>query len=108
MRKPVPGTGSQTHPAEPTTGGENLPACFLCKTGRFRCRRLPDSVIILAASGIIGRIRDDCVPFDPGERNELTESGDPVRNIGIKMVYRVARDVEYQSVMGLNVLTIRI
>ena len=29
-------------------------------------------------------------------------------HIGIKMVYKSARNVEYQSVLGMNVLTIRI
>ena len=33
---------------------------------------------------------------------------DPVKNIGIRMVYAIAERVEYQSIMGLNVLTIRI
>ncbi|MBQ9008487.1 MAG: ATP-binding protein [Clostridia bacterium] len=54
------------------------------------------------------RIRDDCVPFNPKERNELTNGPDRFRNMGIKMVYKAARDVKYQSVLGMNVLTIRI
>ena len=57
---------------------------------------------------VILRIRDDCVPFDPGERQKMAESGDPVKNIGIRMVFKMAKDVEYQNILGLNVLTIRI
>ncbi len=60
------------------------------------------------ADEMILRIRDDCVPFDPKERNELTSPADKVKNMGIRMVYKAAKDVEYQSVLGLNVLTIRI
>ena len=60
------------------------------------------------ADEMILRIRDDCVPFDPKERNDLTSPADKVKNMGIRMVYKAAKDVEYQSVLGLNVLTIRI
>ena len=57
---------------------------------------------------VILRIRDDCVPFDPAERLRISDPGDPVKNIGIRMVFKTARDVRYQNMFGLNVLTIRI
>ena len=57
---------------------------------------------------MILRIKDDCVPFDPGERQKLAEDNDVTKNIGIRMVFRIARDVQYQNILGLNVLTIRI
>ena len=57
---------------------------------------------------VILRIKDDCVPFDPGERRAMAENGDVTKNIGIRMVFRIARDVQYQNILGLNVLTIRI
>ena len=57
---------------------------------------------------IILRIKDDCVPFDPLERAKLFDPEDITRNIGIRMVSRIARDVSYQNILGLNVLTIRI
>ena len=57
---------------------------------------------------VILRIKDDCVPFDPAERRQLADSGDPAKNIGIRLVFRIARDVQYQNILGLNVLTIRI
>ena len=53
-------------------------------------------------------IKDDCVPFDPGERQQLAEGEDITKNIGIRMVFRIARDVKYQNILGMNVLTIRI
>ena len=71
-------------------------------------KHLIDIRVVHKNDDMILRIRDDCVPFDPGERNGLTESKDPFRNIGIKMVYKSARNVEYQSVLSMNVLTIRI
>ena len=57
---------------------------------------------------IILRLKDDCVSFDPGARKTLTDPADPTKNIGIRMVFRLAKDVQYQSILGLNVLTIRI
>ncbi|MCR5576836.1 MAG: polysaccharide biosynthesis C-terminal domain-containing protein [Oscillospiraceae bacterium] len=57
---------------------------------------------------IILRIKDDCVPFDPHERQMLAAGEDPAKNIGIRMVFKSARDVQYQNILGLNVLTIRI
>ena len=57
---------------------------------------------------VILRIRDDCVPFDPGERQKIVTGDDPVKNIGIRMVFNMAKSVEYQNILGMNVLTIRI
>ena len=57
---------------------------------------------------VIRRIKDDCVPFDPHERQQLAEGDDITKNIGIRMVFKIASDVQYQNIMGLNVLTIRI
>ena len=60
------------------------------------------------AEDVILRIRDDCVPFDPGERQKIVTGDDPVKNIGIRMVFKMAKSVEYQNILGMNVLTIRI
>ena len=54
------------------------------------------------------RIKDDCTPFDPAEKKDMVSPDDPCKNIGIRMVYQLAREVEYQHALGLNVLTIRI
>ena len=67
-----------------------------------------DIRVVHKNNDIILRIRDDCVPFDPEERRELTDPTDFMKNVGIRLVYRAARDVEYQNILGLNVLTIRI
>ena len=54
------------------------------------------------------RIKDDCVPFDPMERADLLSGDDPLRNIGIRMVSKLAKEMTYQNLIGLNVLTIRL
>ena len=67
-----------------------------------------DVRVVHKDSDVILRIKDDCVPFDPGERRQLAEGDDIAKNIGIRMVFRMARDVKYRNILGLNVLTIRI
>ena len=60
------------------------------------------------AGDVILRIKDDCVSFNPGERLTITGSDDMMKNIGIRMVFKMAKDIQYQNILGLNVLTIRI
>ena len=67
-----------------------------------------DIRVVAADENVILRTRDDCRPFNPEERNQLAAGEDIMKNIGIRMVYRIARDVQYQSLLGLNVLTIKI
>lgn len=57
---------------------------------------------------LILRIKDDCSPFDPTKRMEIFESEDGISNIGVIMIQRIAADMQYQSILGLNALTIRI
>ena len=57
---------------------------------------------------LILRIKDDCSPFDPTQRAAMLESEDGIANIGIHMVQRIAADMQYQSILGLNALTIKI
>ncbi len=57
---------------------------------------------------VILRIKDDCVAFDPHERLSFFSPDDPAKNVGIRMVFRTAKDVQYQNLLGLNVLTIRV
>lgn len=71
-------------------------------------RHSVDVRVVHKDSDVILRIKDDCRPFDPSERQQLAEDGDPAKNIGIRMVFKIARSVQYQVILGLNVLTIRI
>ena len=65
-----------------------------------------DVRVVCKDDEVILRIKDDCVQFDPDERNRLTE-GDAASNIGIRMVYSIANSIKYQNLFGLNVLTLR-
>ena len=66
--------------------------------------------VVPREDGVTLRIKDDCRPFNPQEWVEMTSSlqHDPFKNVGIRLVYAVAKEVEYQNLLGLNVLTIRL
>ncbi|MBQ6588863.1 MAG: ATP-binding protein [Butyrivibrio sp.] len=57
---------------------------------------------------ILLRIKDDCIPFDPVSMKEQLRPEDTTKNIGIKMVMKLADETNYQNLLGLNVLTITI
>ena len=67
-----------------------------------------DIQVVYKDSHLILRIKDDCVAFDPAVRRDIVDPEDITRNIGIRMVYDIAESVSYQSVLGLNVLTVTI
>ncbi|MBR3796405.1 MAG: ATP-binding protein [Clostridia bacterium] len=62
--------------------------------------------VVYTKKGILLRIKDDCIPFNPQEWMDMVKPDDPTKNIGIRMVYRLAQDVSYQNLLGLNVLTV--
>ena len=57
---------------------------------------------------LILRIKDDCIRFDPASRKDLVDPVDEMKNVGIRMVYSMASQIDYQNILGLNVLTIRV
>ena len=58
--------------------------------------------------GVALGVRDDCVPFDPKEREEMVSGPDPCANVGIRLTYALADEVSYRNLLGMNVLTIRV
>lgn len=54
------------------------------------------------------RMRDNCKKFDPTEWIKLHHTEDPTKNIGIRMVCGMAKDINYLSTMDLNNITITI
>lgn len=69
---------------------------------------MAEAHVVYKDGGLMLRIKDDCVPFDPKERSGIFDPDDPLKNIGLRMVIKLAKDVAYQNLMGLNVLTIRL
>ena len=67
-----------------------------------------DIRVVFKDEDVILRIKDDCVPFNPAEWQEIYDPKDRLKGAGIRMVYKGAKDVKYQNILGLNVLAIRI
>ncbi len=57
---------------------------------------------------IILRLRDNCISFNPAERAGSREAEDGIKDIGIRLAYNIAKDFQYQNLLGLNVLVMRI
>ena len=64
--------------------------------------------VVYLKDRVMLRLKDDCIPFDPGEYSGLVSDSERFDNLGIRMVYSIADDVSYQNLLGLNVLTILI
>jgi len=67
-----------------------------------------DIRVIKKGENLILRLRDNCAAFDPSERAKVMDTDSEGKNIGIKLVYKIAEKVDYQNLLGMNVLTIRI
>ncbi len=67
-----------------------------------------DLCMVIMQESVLLRIKDDCIPFDPGEFAEMNKEDSSFRNIGIRLVYGIASEINYQNLMGLNVLTIQV
>ena len=77
----------------------------------FTTDNKPHSVdirVVKKDDNLILRFRDNCKAFDPSERAKVMDTDDSGKNIGIKLVYKIAETVEYQNLLGMNVLTIKI
>ena len=59
---------------------------------------------------VILRMRDDCVPFDLRERakNSAFDPEHPEKNVGIRLVMGMAKDIAYTNTMNTNNLIVTI
>ena len=57
---------------------------------------------------ILLRIRDNCTAFDPTEYHRIMKMDEDGKNAGIRLVYGIAKEVKYQNLLGMNVLTMTI
>ena len=71
-------------------------------------RHSVDIRVVHSGENIILRIRDNCVAFNPSEHARVMQTDDMIKNVGIRLVYNIAKEVSYQHLLGLNVLTIRL
>lgn len=57
---------------------------------------------------VLIRIKDNCIPFDPHSKLQQYNNDDVTKNVGIKLVSKMAKEMNYQTTFGLNVLTIKL
>ena len=77
----------------------------------FGADRKPHRIEVRAAflpEGVLLRVKDDCIPFNPQEWHDMTDPADSCANVGIRLVYGIAKEIEYRNLLGLNVLSITI
>ena len=69
-----------------------------------------DIRIVYRNDELIVRIRDNCKGFDPVKYYEMMrpDMDDPTKHIGIRMVFKMTKDIKYVNSLGLNCLTMKI
>lgn len=65
-------------------------------------------VILHKDDSITIRLRDVCPKFDLKEKYKLMMQGDRFANIGIKLVFGIAKEVEYNNLLGYNTTIIKL
>ena len=65
-----------------------------------------DVRVVSTKNGVLLRIKDNCKAFNPVEMNQIFNPENPFKNIGIRMISKIADEFSYQNTFGLNVLTI--
>ena len=55
------------------------------------------------------RLRDDCEPFNPQKWLEMSTQNkdDPFKNMGIRLIMALAKNIKYLNVLRINNLIIR-
>ena len=67
-----------------------------------------DVRVVHRGDGITMLIKDDCIAFDPLAMREIEEKQRDEGKLGLRLIFGMAQDVQYQNILGLNILTIRI
>lgn len=67
-----------------------------------------DTFVEVDNNSVIIRIRDNSVPFDPTTRFTTFNPEDPAKNVGIRLLSKIANEITYQNLFGINNLIIKI
>lgn len=57
---------------------------------------------------VILRLKDNCKPFDYTKIRDLMNPQDPAAHIGIRMIRHIVQEANYQKILGMNTLTLKI
>jgi len=67
-----------------------------------------DISVIHADDSLSIQLKDNCRPFDPTEQMKIFTPDDPTHNIGIRLISKVSKKMEYRTLLGLNVISIKL
>ena len=67
-----------------------------------------DVFVIMEKNNVVIRIRDNSIAFDPETRSTIFNPEDPTKNIGLRIVKNMSKDITYQNLFGLNNTIIKI
>jgi len=65
-----------------------------------------DISVTKSPEDLIIKFKDNCPLFNPEELDAIFDPEDPAKNIGVRIVRNVCKEMEYHSLLGLNVLSI--
>jgi Histidine kinase-, DNA gyrase B-, and HSP90-like ATPase. len=65
-----------------------------------------DIAVVSTVNGLIIKFKDNCEHFNPSECETIFNPEDPSHNIGLRLVNKVSKEMEYQSLLGLNTFSI--
>lgn len=72
-------------------------------------KKMIDLFVMVDETGALNmRIRDNSPKFDPTTRITTFDPEDPCKNIGVRMVAKMAKTMDYQQTFGMNVLNIEL
>lgn len=55
---------------------------------------------------VVIHIMDNCIAFDPLSKDLVFNPEDPAKNMGIRLVQKIAKEIKYYRMVGINVLSI--
>ncbi|MBO4836063.1 MAG: ATP-binding protein [Clostridia bacterium] len=76
--------------------------------GSDRSGKSTVEIRLVAEDTLVIRLRDNCRAFDPKQRVGQFDPEDPAKNAGIRMIARLADEMDYHNDAGINTLLIRI
>jgi len=65
-----------------------------------------DISVTNSEDGLIIKLKDNCRLFNPAELDTIFHPEDPAKNVGVRLVRKTCKEMEYHSLLGLNVLSI--
>ena len=83
-------------------GGNVIRWGFKGKNGHLDMR------LVRKGNSWILRIRDDCPQFNPAQWLKIHQPEDPSQNIGIRMIFSMADDLQYINLLGMNQLILQV